>query len=102
MFLNAYTLYDCKSLIYLPPFYASAHGQAVRMVMDLARDNTTQVGRYPTDFTLYCVGQWNDATGNLLPADIREHISDVVALIPARQPGFFDQPDPVSANGSAK
>ncbi|UDN67712.1 nonstructural protein [robinz microvirus RP_101] len=47
------------------------------------------VGRHPADFTLYCVGMWNDATGSLLPADVREHISDVLALIPKRQSDFF-------------
>lgn len=103
MLLNAYTLYDAKALTYSPPFYATAHGAAVRMVMDLASDQNTSVGRHPSDFSLYCVGQWNDAVGCLLPADVRQHISDVLPLIPARPPTsvreYFANAD-AAANGS--
>lgn len=81
MVLNAYTLYDSKAVTYSPPFYCVAHGQAVRVVMDLANDVGNQVGRHPSDYTLYCVGQWNDATGTVLPAEVREHISDVLPLV---------------------
>lgn len=94
MLLNAYSLYDSKALSYSPPFYCSAHGQAVRMVIDLASDHGNNVGRHPSDFTLFCVGQFDDSNGRLLPADVREHISDVVALVPKQQRDFF-------SNGSA-
>lgn len=97
MLLNAYTLYDTKALIYSPPFYCSAHGAAVRMVMDLAADPNTSVGRHPADFTLFCVGQWNDAVGCLLPSDVREHISDVLPLVPKPSRDFFTD---FAANGS--
>lgn len=82
MLLNAYTLYDIKALTYSPPFYSGAHGQAVRMVMEIACDQSTTVGRHPQDFTLFCIGMFNDATGGLLPAENREHIADVVTLLP--------------------
>lgn len=107
MLLNAYSLYDNKALTYSPPFYASAHGGAVRLVMDLASDTNTTVGRHPTDFVLYCVGQFNDATGSLLPYDAREHVSDVVALVP-RAPAVADlfghglQPGNASGGDSQK
>lgn len=100
MLTNAYTLYDAKALVYSPPFYCSAHGQAVRMCMELASDPSTTVGRHPADFTLYCIGQFNDALGCLLPAEVREHISDILPLVPKRQHDFFGQPD--QANGSEK
>lgn len=88
MLLNAYSLYDAKSLTYSPPFYSGAHGSASRMVADLAGDPNTTVGRHPKDFTLYCIGMFNDATGSLLPAEVREHIADVVQLLPATTKPF--------------
>lgn len=97
MLINAYTLYDAKALTYSPPFYCGAHGQAVRAVMELVQDLNTTVGRHPADFTLYCVGQFNDAVGCLLPADVREHIADVTSLLPKRQPDFFNGPETASA-----
>ncbi|WNK13323.1 MAG: nonstructural protein [Microvirus sp.] len=85
MLLNAYTLHDVKALTYSPPFFCVAHGQAVRMVMDLAQDANTMVGRHPSDFALYCVGRWDDSVGVLLPTEHREHIADAVSLVRAPQ-----------------
>lgn len=93
MISNAYTLYDSKSLTYSPPFYAPAHGSAIRMVMELTNDLSTTVGRHPADFTLYCLGRFDDQSGQLLPSATREHISDVLALTP-RPPaaaGLFEK-----------
>lgn len=105
MILNAYSLYDAKALTYSPPFYAHQHGEAVRMVVQLAGDVGTTVGRHPADFTLYCCGGFDTTTGQLLSRDVREHISDVLALAPrAAQPDFFSGRDGVtvpSANGDA-
>lgn len=81
MLLNAYTLHDTKAASYSPPFFAAAHGLATRMVMELASDTSTTVGRHPADFTLYCVGRFDTESGQVLPGE-RQHISDVVALVP--------------------
>lgn len=89
MLVNAYTLYDSKALTYSPPFYATAHGQAVRLTMDIANDLNTTVGRHPADFTLFQIGMFNDATGTLLPASEREHITDVLPLVHRPQRDFF-------------
>lgn len=104
----AYTLYDAKSLVYSPPFYAPAHGAAVRMVMDLVTDKNTSVGRHPADYTLFCVGRFDDAAGQLLPFDVREHISDVLPLVPRPPSPLFDRSEDgrdyvavAAANGSA-
>lgn len=86
MLLNAYSLYDSKAVTYSPPFYAPAHGAAVRIVMDAAADPNTSIGRHPADYTLYCVGRFDDQSGQLLPHDVREHISDVLPLVPPPAP----------------
>lgn len=93
MLLYAYSIFDKKALTYSPPFYGVAHGQAVRSVMDACADPNSNLGRHPADFTLYCVGQFNDATGDLLAFKEREPVSEVVALLPRKQPDmFFDAP----------
>lgn len=92
MIVNAYTLHDTKAVSYSPPFFAAAHGLATRMVMELASDLSTTVGRHPADFTLYCVGRFDTESGQILPIT-REHISDVLALTP-RAPatnGLFEE-----------
>lgn len=93
MRLNAYSLYDSKALNYSPPFYAPAHGAAVRLVMDLAADRNTSVGRHPADYTLFFVGIFDDYTGIISPNEVKEHISDVVPLLPKETRDFFAQPN---------
>jgi len=69
------------------------------MVLDLANDANTMVGRHPADFSLFCVGQFDDASGQLLPANNREHISDCLPLVrAATQRDFFSS----AANGADK
>lgn len=81
MRIHAYSLYDVKSLTYSPPFFAVSDGVAVRMLADLVSDLNTSVGRHPKDYTLYRVGEFDDANGELLPTVPRDHVTDAVALV---------------------
>lgn len=92
MISNVYSLHDSKALTYSPPFLAAQHGLAIRMVMEIADGPSTSVGRHPADFTLYCIGRFDDQSGQMLPAEHREHISDVVSLLPV----------PLSQQGSSR
>lgn len=90
MLLNAYSIYDRKALQYHPPFYASTDGAASRSLSDLVADAQTSVGRHPTDYVLYCVGQYDDAKGQLLPLSPLRHVVDAAAFIPPRSPDLFE------------
>lgn len=92
MLLNAYTVYDNKTLTYSPPFFQAAHGAATRMFSDLVQDTNTTIGRHPSDYSLFCVAKFDDQTGFLQALDAREHIVDAASLLP-KQADFF-------ANGS--
>lgn len=100
MLTNAYTVYDSKTLSYSSPFFQPAHGAAVRMFSDLAHDTNTSVGRHPKDYSLFCVGVFDDQTGFIKALDAREHIVDAASLVQkSMQNGLFDK-DP--ANVMAK
>lgn len=81
MLLYAYSIFDNKALQYHPPFFASTHGAAVRSLSDLANDLQTNIGRHPSDYVLYCVGQYDDAKGMMIPYAPLEHVVDAVALV---------------------
>lgn len=81
MLLNAYTVYDNKTLSYSPPFFQAAHGAAVRMFSDLVADPNTSVGRHPSDYSLFCVACFDDQTGFIKALDAREHIVDAASLV---------------------
>lgn len=102
MMYHAYTVYDRKSLQYNPPFFMVADGAAVRAFQELANDPETSVGRHPGDYVLYRVGDYDDASGQLLPGT-PTHVSDALPLVRVQAALPFDRPlrsDAVS-NGSA-
>lgn len=88
MMLNAYSIYDLKSLIYYPPFYLPTDAAAKRAFGDTVNDPSTNISRHPADYVLYCVGTFNDAGGALEPISPRRHIADGASFIRI-QPDLF-------------
>lgn len=73
MIYRAFSLFDLKADLYMPPFYAGQLGQAVRSVIEAAADTRTTLGRYPQDFSLMELGEFDDVTGQLTPGRIHNH-----------------------------
>lgn len=84
MNMFAYSVFDTKALIYHLPFFQPTDGAAIRMLADLVNDSNTQMGRYPADFVLYCVGTYDGNVGGLQSSLPIRHIIDAVALVRAQ------------------
>jgi len=65
MFMKAFALLDVKTGIYSQPFFFVHKGLALRAAMEMGYDTSTQVGRYPHDFRLVGIGEFDDAVGVL-------------------------------------
>jgi len=87
MLLQAYSIYDLKSLQYHAPFFTHTDGAAIRMVADLANDLNTTVGRHPQDYVLYNVGTYSDENGTLEPTRPLRHVIDCNALLTIKATG---------------
>lgn len=81
MMLNAYSIFDNKALQYYPPYFASTDAAAARSFGDLANDVNTNVGRHPGDYSLFCVGTYNDNNAALSAQLPLRHICDGVAML---------------------
>lgn len=70
MKLSMFTVYDSKAEFYSKPFYARTTGEALRSFQEAANDRAILVGQYPADYTLFCIGEFDENTGeiNLLDA----------------------------------
>lgn len=60
MMQKCFTVYDAKAEAFLLPFFAVTEGFAVRQFRDLLRDRSHMFRKYPADFTLYYLGDWDD------------------------------------------
>jgi len=63
---NIYSVYDSKALCYMQPFYAERDEVAARYFAAAANDINTDIGRYNTDYTLFCIGEFDDTQGSIV------------------------------------
>jgi len=80
MKLNVYSIRDTKSETFAPPFLQKTNGEAERSFRQLANDEKSQICRYPEDYDLYLLGEYDDNTGKLSPFDTPQHQVKAVAL----------------------
>lgn len=67
MNMMACSVFDLKVNAYMPPFYVRSKLEAVRSFSDAVGDATSQFCKHPEDYTLFQLGWFNDATGELSP-----------------------------------
>jgi len=84
MNLNAYTIYDVASGVYMRPFFSQADGQAIRGFNDIATDANHEVGKHPEDYTLYRVGRFNDTSGKLEGEELEKLTTGLEAVSNSR------------------
>lgn len=63
--MNVYSVYDEKALVYGFPTCFSTDGLALRSFSDLVSNPNSNVNKYPSDFKLYRIGEFNDASGEM-------------------------------------
>ena len=64
MIVKMYSIYDSKAEAYMQPFFAQSNGVAIRSFTNAANDKGSAIGQYPTDFTLFELGSFDDSNGD--------------------------------------
>lgn len=65
MRLKVFCCYDSKAEAYMQPFFMNSRGEAIRSWIDVVNDGKSAISRYPTDFTLFEIGEFDDSTGQV-------------------------------------
>jgi len=60
-----YSVYDSKVNFFHPPMFMRNRGEALRSWEIAANDEKGQISRHPEDFTLFEIGEFDDAEGSL-------------------------------------
>jgi len=68
MKMSIYSVFDSVAKAYLPPFYMLNDDTALRVYADCANDPAHQFCKFPTDFTLFNIGEFEDSTGVITPS----------------------------------
>lgn len=67
MKVRAFAVFDVKAQVYMPPFFFAERGQGHRQFFDIVQNKDHPIGLHPEDYSLFEVGQYDDATGLLEP-----------------------------------
>jgi len=70
MRLKVFTVFDIKAEAYLQPFFMTATGSAIRAFTELVNDKGHNFGKHPSDFTLFQLAEFDDATGEFFPLKV--------------------------------
>ena len=76
-----YSTFDQASGIYQRPFVAHTHGEVTRSFQDIACDADHEIGKHPEDYTLYCLGEFNDGTGEITGYLTPEKVATALELV---------------------
>ncbi len=66
MIKSIFSVKDVKVAAYMPPFFMESDVSAQRALYELAIDPKTQISKYPSDFELWSLGTYDDASGELV------------------------------------
>lgn len=101
MISKCFALYDMKTGAFGVPFFMRHTGEALRAAADLAADPNTVPGRHPADFSLMLIGEFDDATGLLVPQQPAS-LGTLVSMLPApaTPAPLFDEQRPARLNGA--
>lgn len=65
MKFHVFSVYDGAASAFLPPFFLPAMGQAIRAFTDAVNDPNHQFAKHATDYSLWCIGIFDDSAGEL-------------------------------------
>jgi len=67
MQLPVLAVFDDKTKVFCSPFTAQTISAALRDFAYAANDLDSNIGRYPSDFSLFHIGNYDDETATLIP-----------------------------------
>jgi hypothetical protein len=83
--VKLFAVLDSASGVYDGPVPAQTEGVALRNFENMAKSEQTPIGKNPEYFSLWIVGEWNDATGEVISEDKRVLANAIDLLTPAEE-----------------
>ena len=81
MKLLVYSIYDSKAEAYLRPFFVPTKGLAIRSVTEGLADPHSSLAKHVADYTLFEIGEYDDATGVVTMHKTHENLGVLIGLI---------------------
>lgn len=85
---KVFSIFDSKIGSYMPPFCNRSKGEAIRNVMTALQDKKSAIGMYPSDFTLFELGEFDDESGLMIPHSSPNSIGVLVEFLASLDNGI--------------
>lgn len=86
-----YSIYDEKACAYANPFQMENDLTAIRAARGTMQDKNTMIYQHANDYTMYCIGTFNDATGILEPEKPLRFVIKMDTLKEAKEDGSTNE-----------
>nr|UXQ88114.1 MAG: nonstructural protein [Microvirus sp.] len=80
MKMKIYVIFDSKIEAYHNPFFAQADREALTMIYETAKDPKTTFNKYPEDYTLFYIGNYNQLEGTIEPSNVQTSLGSVLNI----------------------
>lgn len=70
MISKVFSIFDTKGEAFCLPFYKQTKGLAIRDFTDAIKDPQSPYSKYPSEFIMYEIGEYDDSSGSLLNYEV--------------------------------
>lgn len=88
---KVFSVFDEKAGAYLPPFFMHTAAMAVRAISDCTREESHAFFRNPADYTLFHLGDFDDATGIISPLKANKPMATILEIRAMRDTGVQER-----------
>lgn len=65
MVSGVYSIFDDKAQAFIGPMVFNSPGLALRAFTDICNDKNHPIGKHPTDYSLFRIGEFDDSKGSI-------------------------------------
>lgn len=76
MIKKVFSVYDAKARVYSNPFYAIRTEVAIRDFHRAATDPSSEISRFPLDYVLFLVGEFDDEACTFTTSEVPINLGD--------------------------
>ena len=80
MVLQMFAVFDSKAGAYLQPWFSQTRGTAIRAFAGAGADASSDFAKFPEDFSLFHIGEFDQAEGKVIPARAPECLGTAATL----------------------
>lgn len=97
---KVYSIFDDKAQVFNVPFFAVNDNVAVRIFAYVCNDSNQLISRYPNDFHLYCLGEFDGDKGVIVNGDMPVFLANAISLV--NTPVSLEEIPDTAMSGSAR